>query len=775
MASSAADAPSTASEPLQIGGSWVARVRDVIETWLEAERDQLFLWLPVAIGAGVAAWYLLDGPRLWLATLLVLAAAGLAALAGGRRGRAMRVLAIAAFAAAAGLALVWGRAERAAAPVLDRPVIALFTARVDTVDPLPARDLVRLEVTPIASLPTPCGVRTCPAATLPPHFRVNLQAKDVPAGLGAGAVIRLRARLMPPPQPGVPGAYDYAQTAWFQQIGATGRGFAPVAVITPVKVGGDGIRARLTRHIETMLPGSAGGIATALVTGDTGAIGESDADAMRRAGLAHLLSISGLHVTAVVGITMWLMLRLLALSPWMALRFRLPMIAAGAGAVAAVGYTLLAGAEVPTVRSCVAALLVLTAMMLGREAITLRLVAAGAVIVLVLWPESLAGPSFQLSFAAVTAIVALHEHPSVKRWVTKRDEPLWRRLLREAGALLLTGTLVEAALAPIAFYHFHREGMYGAFANIVAIPLTTFVVMPIEALALLADTIGLGAPIWWMVGVVMRLLLWIAHTTADTPGAVTMLPSVPDAAFGLMVIGGLWLALWRTRVRRLGLIPLAIGVVWALATPPPDLLVTGDGRHVALRTTAGAAILRDRSGDYTKAMLSENSGFDSDEEPLAIADLAHAQCSRDACIVDHRAGGRTWRIMATRSGYLIPIADLVAACRTADIVISERWLPKSCQPRWLRLDSNVLRRSGGLAISLKSGHITSVTTPGDHHPWRDPPLVRQPPYPRDLNRSGAKARRGGPGRGPGREHNAADRKSGWRGRAAPSRPRDGNI
>jgi competence protein ComEC len=224
--------------------------------------------------------------------------------------------------------------------------------------------------------------------------------------------------------------------------------------------------------------------------------------------------------------------------------------------------------------------------------------------------------------------------------------------------------------------------------------------------------------------------LWIAHTTADAPGAVTMLPSMPGGAFALMVVGGLWLALWRTRLRRLGLMPLAIGTVWALATPGPDLLVTGDGRHVAVRTEDGIAILRDRAGDYTKAMLSENGGVDGEEEPMAIADLANAQCSRDACIVDHRAGGRTWRIMATRSAYLIPIDDLVASCRSADIVISERWLPKKCRPRWLRLDRDLLARSGGLAINLASGRIISVTAPGDRHPWRVPPLVRQPRRPR---------------------------------------------
>ena len=221
---------------------------------------------------------------------------------------------------------------------------------------------------------------------------------------------------------------------------------------------------------------------------------------------------------------------------------------------------------------------------------------------------------------------------------------------------------------------------------------------------------------WWLAGKALALLLWIAHTTADAPGAVQMLPSMPAAAFGLMVAGGLWLALWRTRLRRLGLLPLAIGAVWAITTQPPDLLVTGDGRHIALRTADGAiALLRDRSGDYTRAMLSEGSGVDG-ADPLALADLRDARCSRDLCLVDHRAGGRTWRIVATRSAYMVPFPDLIAACRSADIVVSERWLPKACAPHWLKLDRALLARTGGLAITLSSGRIRSVKTPGDRHP-----------------------------------------------------------
>ncbi|MCP3733346.1 ComEC family competence protein [Sphingomonas sp. RP10(2022)] len=690
--------------------AWLG-LHDGIETWLEAERDQLVLWLPVALGGGIAAWFLLPDPRGWMAAMLGCVALASAALAAGRGGRLPHALAVGAIVAAIGLGLTWWRAERVAAPILARPVVAMVAGRVEAVEPLAARDLVRLTIRPDTG------------AGLPPRIRVNLATADAPKGLRDGAGIRLRARLMPPPAASVPGAYDFARVAWFAGIGATGRGFAPVAVTAPGEATG-GLRARLTAHITGRLAGSRGGIAAALATGDEGAISEDDSEAMRRAGLAHLLSVSGLHITAAVAATMLIVMRLLALWPWLAIRVRLPLVAAGAGALAAIGYTLLTGSQVPTIRSCVAALLVLAALVLGREAVTLRLVAAGALAVLLVRPEALTGASFQLSFAAIAAIVALHEHPRVHGWFERRDEGRGAKLLRGLGSLLLTGLVVEAALMPIAVYHFHKAGVYGAAANIVAIPLTTFVVMPLEALALLFDAAGLGAPVWWLTDVALRALLALAHAVAAAPGSSVALPSMPAGAFAAMVGGGLWLALWRTRWRRLGLLPLAVGAIWAWTTPPPDLIVTGDGRHLALRIDGRLAILRERAGDYTRSMLAENGGVEG--EPALLDDQVAASCSRDACIARLSAGGRVWRVLATRSTYRLPWAELIAACRAADIVVSERRLPRGCTPRWLTLDAAALRRSGGVAVTLATGTVRTVRRAGDRHPWLVAPIVVPP-------------------------------------------------
>ncbi|MFL6845820.1 MAG: ComEC/Rec2 family competence protein [Allosphingosinicella sp.] len=701
-----------------------------LESLADAERNQLPLWLPVGLGLGTAAWFTLPDEAAWAGFLLLAAAAMLVpqALAPGTRwGGAVSIFCLAAL---IGCGNIWWKAERVAAPALAEPRAAEFDARILSLQRLTAREAVRLTVVPTAD------------ATLPPRLRVSLDEAKAPATLRPGGVVRLRGYLMPPAPAAVPGAYDFARAAWFQRIGGTGR----VSFVRQVAPAGEegwqswlaDARQRLADHIRARLPGGAGGIAVALATGDQGGISEADADAMRRSGLAHLLSVSGLHLTAVVGAVMLLTLRLLALSPWLALRFRLVLVAAGAGALAGIAYTLLTGAEVPTIRSCIAALLILLGVALGREALTLPLVAVGALIVLLLWPESLPGPSFQMSFAAITAIVALHEQPRLRAFLARREE-LWpMKLGRFLSGLILTGLAVELALIPIALWHFHQAGLYGAIANIVAIPLTTFVVMPIEALALLFDLGGLGAPFWWLTGVALDLLLSLAHATAAAPGAVARLPTMATPAFALMLGGGLWLALWRTRWRRWGLAPVAAGAVAALLTPAPDLLVTGDGRHLALRDSSGALVLlRDRAGDYVRDLLGESAGFDG--ELGALADLPGARCSADFCTSTIEREGRIWRLLASRSPRLVETDALARACAEADIVVSDRRLPAPCRPRWLKADRALLERTGGLAIVLGGKpRVTSVAS-GDRHPWIP---VKASAGPRDWRARSTSGRRG---------------------------------
>ncbi len=702
---------------VQTGAALPAWLAARLQAFVDAERDQLALWLPVAFAAGIAAWFVLPWADQRGAVALGLAGVGLAGLVGG-----VRPLAIAALLGLAGMGAAEFRAADVAAPrLVDRQLVA-FSATVEAVENRPDRGITRLLLAPAA------------ASGLPPRLRLTLRGAPG-AGVAPGAQVALRAMLAPPAGAPLPGGYDFARRAWFAGIGATGFPVGPLRVTVPAPPPTGPLawlaaaRAALTARIRAALPDARGAIAAAFVTGDQGAIPLATAQAMRDSGLAHLLSISGLHIAVVVGGTILLIRRSLALWPWLALRAPIRTIAVAGAALTGIGYTLLAGGEVPTVRSILATLIVLFGLVIGREAFSLRLLAAAAFLILALRPEALLGPSFQLSFAAVIAIVALYES-RLGLWLTRpqEDEALTHRVGRHLASLVVSGLVAEAALASIGLFHFNRAGLYGVLANLVAIPLASFVIMPLLVLALLAEAIGAGGLVWPLVGIAMGWLIAIAQSAAALPGAVVRLPTMPLAAFALLVAGGLWLALWRSERRWWGAAPIALGALLALANPPADLLVSGDGRHAALRLAdgrlallrpprqpSGGAFLRDLWGNATAS--AGEGDWDS---------LPGMACSRDACVGRVMLGGRSWGLLATRSKDFIDRAAFEPACTAADIVISDRRLPRWCSPRWLKLDRPALAARGAVAIWLAEGRVATVADQAGDHPWAPGASGRSP-------------------------------------------------
>lgn len=695
-----------------------------IEAFLDAHPFERGLWLVVAFAGGIVAWRALPMPMDWVVFILACLAVALLALAlldASRIPYLRLALSGLAIMAAAGTGTIWLRSAMAGQPAIAGPMVLTMQGTVIQRREEPAKDRVRLLM-----------LTQLPAFTHPVRVRVNVATRQDQALMAEGAIVRLRARLMPPAPPLLPGAHDFARTAWFDGLAASGSALGDVVVLRPAQ-GGATIRKvqrLLATHVREQLAGSPGAIAAAFASGDRGAIAVADEDAMRDAGLTHLLSISGLHVSALIGAVYFLVARLLAAIPWIALRIRVPIAAALLGALAGIGYTILTGSEVPTIRSCIGALLVLVALALGRDPLSLRMVAVGALVVLSFWPEALFGPSFQMSFAAVIAIVSFHSAAPVRDLLTGEHHGPLVRLLRSLILLLVTGLVIELALMPIGLFHFHRAGVYGSIANVVAIPLTTFVTLPLIGIALILDPVGMGAPVWWLVGKSLELLLAIAHFVAAQPGAVTALPAISPFAFAIFVLGMLWLALWSGRVRLWGAVPAAAAVLTMILTEPPDILVTGDGHHVGI-TGEGSEllVLRTGRGDYMRDNLLELAGMDGTLRPLD--EWPGARCSPDFCATVLTRGGRSFTLLLSRSRAYIDEMALASACERADIVIADRRLPYACRPRMLKADRLFLARTGGLAINLATGNVHTVAETQGHHGWYrwpDPQADRQPAH-----------------------------------------------
>jgi competence protein ComEC len=692
----------------------VSRARTWIIDQLDAERSRWMLWLPVALGLGVAVYFELPSePALWLGPTLAGVAVTLVFLMPA--GTLSRALAIGLLAMAAGFALVTWRTATLAAPTLSRPLFNLnVEGRIADVQRLPDSVRVVLEAVRLKGNGVP------PPEMMPERVRVSL-SKGAPE-IHVGDRLLVLANLSPPGGPALPGAFDFQRVAWYLQIGGVGYALAPAVVVERGRPSGivraiDALRADITERILKALPGPEGGVAAALLTGEQTAVTKDITQAMRDSGLAHILSVSGLHIVFVVALIMGLVRYGIALVPPLALRVDAKKIAAVLALLAALFYTALAGAPVPAQRSCAMAGFALIAVLLDRTALSLRLVAWSAVIVLIAAPESLTGASFQMSFAAVIALIAgwemaapwrrrLHERAeqSAQRW-------FWRLVVAVAASVATT-LIASVATGAFAAYHFNRVSLLGLVANMLGVPLTGFWIMPWGLLAMLLMPLGLEhwalVPMGWGI----EGLDAIATHVAGWPEAATLVPSFPGATLWLLTLGGLWLCLWRRPWRWAGLAVVAVGL---MLRPPvePDLLMSEDGRILGLRDASGVVhVASQRIDRFVSETWARRSGQEGARRWSVSADeqAAGLGCTGGLC---------RWRKGPWRVAMVSDERRLAEACANADIVLSTVDAQGRCHGPRLVLDRRDAWREGAEALWLDEAGVrreSAKARRGDR-PW----------------------------------------------------------
>jgi competence protein ComEC len=474
----------------------------------------------------------------------------------------------------------------------------------------------------------------------------------------------------------------------------------------------DALRAMVNARIAAVLPGETGAIATALVTGDRGGISQEVTEAMRDSGLAHILSISGLHMAIIAGTVFWLVRTLLALVPALALRYPIKKWAAAAALGAASFYLALSGAAVPTVRSWIMMSIVLIAVMLDRPALTMRNVALAALAILIVAPESLFEPSFEMSFAAVIGLVALYEWLSQRDWHGPADVSPLIRGLRKSGGLVagaaMTTLVAGAAVAPFALYHFHRMTHFGLFANLVAAPLVSVLIMPMALLSLIAMPFSLEAWPLKAMGLGIELMVATGKEVAAWPGAVSVLPQISGAALLLMVLGGLWLCLWQKPMRALGLVIAAVGLALTPQSERPDILIAREGGTAALRSENGNLVFP----PATAADYSADNWLlaDGDERDVAAASEEGAfRCDPLGCI-------------GTVKGKIVALIRHPGAveedCRIAQIVIAPFSI-RRCRTARVIVDRRALKAHGAHALYIDGLSIRTETVAKarGNRPW----------------------------------------------------------
>ena len=666
------------------------------------------MWLPVLLAVGVALYFSLPTEPPWYLGPVITGVLICTAWALRRHGYLLLVL-LALLAMGVGFWAAQDRSARVAGPIQDGRLGPVgLTGTITNIETRPYGLRLTLSGSEIAKRP---------AWQAPRLVRLTLRGSQEPA-LTVGDRVGLRAVLMPPAGPAAPGAYDFARAAWFKQIGAVGYAVSRAKVISAEKANGlaainlriAGWRHALSAHLRAQVPGEAGAVAAALMTGDRGAIPVATMQAMRDAGLAHLLAISGLHVGLIAGWLFFSVRFFLALIPSLALRAPIKKWAAGAALSGAFAYMLLTGATVPTQRAFLMLALVMLAVILDRVAISFRLLAWAAVAVLLWAPESLLSVSFQMSFAAVVGLTAIYEGlaPKMTRW--RADAGPIKRSGLYLAAVLLTTLIASLATAPFALYHFNRVALYGLAANLLAVPLTALFVMPCALAAYLLLPFGLEQLALVPMAYAIEAILWVAHGVAAWPGAVALVPAFSVAALAIITLGGLWFCLWRGSWRYAGLVAMGLGAALAAGGDPPDILIDGRGKAMAARLPNGDVLV---AAPYRRNNITLSTWLRRWGAAEPSVDDRSMRCDRLGCSLLHGNAS---------VGFARDPRALEDDCRIADLVLAAVPVRFNCPSAEMVIDRFDLWRRGAIAVRWRDG-VISVEGANDHRgnrPWSRP-------------------------------------------------------
>lgn len=673
-----------------------------IPSALEAARPRAFALVPVLIGAGVAVWFALpDDPGragLWAALGLGVLSAGLA--------RRWRMLGLGLLCVALGFAAAALRAERVAAPVLPFRYYGPIEGRVIAVD-RSYSDRLRLTLDEVV-------LEDVRPDRTPARVRLSLhgaaEGMDRPA---PGTRVRAIGHLVPPEGPVEPGAFDFRRWAWFRGLGAFGYVREPPQVLAPPTAREariDRLRHTIAEAVRAAVPGDPGGFAAAILTGDRSGLGQAATEDLRAANLSHLLAISGLHMGLLTGFVFALIRVGLALMPPLALRLPAKKIAAVVALGAGAFYLALSGGNVATERAFVMVAVFLGAVLADRRALSLRSVALAAVVILLIAPESLVEPGFQMSFAATLALVVAFG--ALRDSGVMRARPGWQRA---AVALVLSSAVAGAATAPIAAMHFNRVAEYGLLANLVTVPLMGGLIMPAAVIAGLLAPLGAAAPALWVLEQGSAWILTVAGWIAGLEGAVRPIPMAGAHVAGLLALGGLWLLVWPGRVRWGGAAVLAGALLTWQGGARPALLISPDGGLMGLQGPAGRALSAPKGeGFVARGWLDHDA--DGPEIDQASA-AARPGFGGEAGV--QRAVLGNWRLahLKGKAG----LAALGRACAEADLVVinARLWpdVPQGCRV----IEQTLLAHTGAIAADLGPGgalHLRASQV--GNRPWNRP-------------------------------------------------------
>ncbi len=418
-----------------------------------------------------------------------------------------------------------------------------------------------------------------------------------------GECVEMVATVFPPSRIPVKNGFQLNRKYFYEQISAIGYANSEVFTIKcPVqkfnfKAKVNAIRQKVSEKIAQTLPPSAAGVADALLIGEKTLISPQITDNYRGSGLAHFLSVSGLHMGAIATLIFFLVRLILALFPSIALRFDTKKPAAIAAILGSATYLLLSGMAIPAERAFLMTTVVLIGVLFNRQAISMRMVSMAALVILLLQPQALISISFQMSFTAVYALVAFYEAYAGKLAHTAHRKGFFRTCIWYLAGILLGDLVASLATTPLAIYHFHQVAIYTSLGNLLAGPIIGLWLMPNILLCLATLPFAIVSYPLQLLGFGIDLLNRITATVAALPNSLYPVSSLSFGGFIVIIIGGYWLCVWRQKWRLWGIVPIMFGVVSMFCGQQPDVVIAPQARAIAARDEVGKMVLLTKKTD----------------------------------------------------------------------------------------------------------------------------------------------------------------------------------
>lgn len=711
--------------------AFIERSRLALLAAFEEERAfrRPFLWLPVATGAGAVLYFAAEREPSFAVSLAAFVLLAAAAWFFRSHRRAFPFLLLAACISGGFFSGAW-RTARVAAPVVSRAGAGMLKGFVEEVDWRRRGARFLLRVTSADGVPDDVAPK-----------RVRLTTREEP-NFAAGDFIALKAHLLPPAHAALPGGYDFARDAYFLGIGAVGNALGRIEIATPPApapfplrffAAVDRLRNDLALRVDRALGGDTGAIAAAMVTGKRDFLSEEAKELIRRAGIFHIITISGVQMSLVAGIFFVGLRRILAFSRTLALDSPIKKWAAALAIAFAVLYDIFTGSRVGAERALVMTVIMLAAVLFDRPSFSMRNLALAVLCVVALEPEALLGASFQLSFAAVAALVAVYEargqliarRREAKPFMLERRtffqrlrEETAERLLHGPAAPLLGAFCATSATASFMANDFHELSPYVLIGNPLTLAIIEFFAVPAALIGAFLYPFGLDGFVWRYLGLGIDLVRYAAGLIASAPGASLHLKAFAPWAIVFLSLAVLSLVLWRTWLLRVTALPFAaIGLLGASAGERFDLAVAASGEAAALRQASGELTL---IGRRPQPFAGEQwLRADADARAPSAARVG-VSCDKLGCVAK-AADGRLVALLLDRSA-------LIEDCARAAVLIAPFRIPSGCGAPII-VDRRKLDETGALAATFTDGGVLwrATRAPGEDRPWSRAPLNRGSP------------------------------------------------